>query len=45
MDFGAAMFFTEYSMTSVELGQALQNARIAPKGWGFLASVFRLASL
>ena len=24
MDFGAAMFFTEYSMTPVELGQALE---------------------
>ena len=24
MDFGAAMFFTDYSMTPVELGQALE---------------------
>ena len=24
MDFGAAMFFTEYSMTPAELGQALE---------------------
>ena len=25
MDFGAAMFFTDYSMTPVELGQALET--------------------
>ena len=24
MDFGAAMFFTDYSMTAAELGQALE---------------------
>jgi hypothetical protein len=27
MDFGTAMFFTDYSMTPVELGQALEAQR------------------
>ena len=29
MDFGAAMFFTDYSMTPVELGQALEAREVA----------------
>ena len=28
MDFGAAMFFTDYSMKPAELGQALEAARL-----------------
>ena len=29
MDFGAAMFFTDYSMKPAELGQALEALRVA----------------